>query len=66
MTRITLFDNRYLMGKKVEFFTRGEVGKPLSGVADYALDAEAGLRYNVIDLGVAEPEGRERYHQRKR
>jgi hypothetical protein len=34
--------NRYLIGKKVEFFTNGELGKPLSGVADYALDAEMG------------------------
>ncbi|MDR9861596.1 MULTISPECIES: DUF481 domain-containing protein [Pseudomonas] len=41
--------NRYLIGKKVEFFTSGEVGKPLSGVADYALDAELGLRYKVTD-----------------
>ncbi|RON60986.1 DUF481 domain-containing protein [Pseudomonas fluorescens] len=41
--------NRYLIGKKVEFFTNGEVGKPLSGVADYALDAELGLRYKVTD-----------------
>ncbi len=41
--------NRYLIGKKVEFFTNGEVGKPLSGVANYALDAELGLRYKVTD-----------------
>ncbi|WP_223484094.1 DUF481 domain-containing protein [Pseudomonas sp. A-RE-19] len=41
--------NRYLIGKKVEFFTKGEVGKPLSDVADYALDAEVGLRYKVTD-----------------
>ena len=41
--------NRYLIGKKVEFFTNGEVGKPLSDVADYALDAELGLRYKVTD-----------------
>jgi hypothetical protein len=41
--------NRYLIGKKVEFFTNGELGKPLSGVADYALDAEMGLRYKVTD-----------------
>ena len=41
--------NRYLIGKKVEFFTNGELGKPLSGVADYALDAELGLRYKVTD-----------------
>lgn len=41
--------NRYLIGKSVEFFTNGEVGKPLSGVADFALDAELGLRYKVTD-----------------
>jgi len=41
--------NRYLIGKKVEFFTNGEVGKPLSGVAEYALDAEMGLRYKVTE-----------------
>ena len=40
---------RYLIGKKVEFFTNGEVGKPLGNVADYALDAEVGLRYKVTD-----------------
>jgi hypothetical protein len=34
--------NRYLIGKKVEFFTNGELGKPLSDVANYALDAEMG------------------------
>ena len=41
--------NRYLIGKKVEFFTNGEVGKPLSNVANYALDAEMGLRYKVTE-----------------
>ncbi|MEO4015936.1 MULTISPECIES: DUF481 domain-containing protein [Pseudomonas] len=41
--------NRYLIGKKVEFFTNGEVGKPLSDVAEYALDAEMGLRYKVTE-----------------
>ena len=41
--------NRYLIGKKVEFFTNGEVGKPLSNVANYALDAEVGLRYKVTE-----------------
>ena len=41
--------NRYLVGKKFEFFTNGEVGKPLSGVADYSMDVEAGLRYKVTD-----------------
>jgi hypothetical protein len=41
--------NRFLIGKKVEFFTNGELGRPLSDVADYALDAEVGLRYKVTD-----------------
>jgi len=41
--------NRFLIGKKVEFFTDGEVGKPLSGVADYSLDGEIGLRYKVTE-----------------
>ncbi|MCE4053435.1 DUF481 domain-containing protein [Pseudomonas sp. Au-Pse12] len=41
--------NRYLIGKRVEFFTNGEVGRPFSKVADYALDAEMGLRYKVTD-----------------
>ncbi|MFL7965743.1 DUF481 domain-containing protein [Pseudomonas kielensis] len=41
--------NRFLIGKRVEFFTNGEVGKPLSDVADYAYDAEVGLRYKVTD-----------------
>ena len=41
--------NRYLIGKTFELFSAGEVGKPLEGVADYALDAEIGLRYKVTD-----------------
>lgn len=41
--------NRFLIGKKVEFFTNGELGRPLSNVAEYALDAEVGLRYKVTD-----------------
>ncbi|WP_442112346.1 DUF481 domain-containing protein [Pseudomonas sp. NUPR-001] len=41
--------NRYLIGKRVELFTSGEVGKPLDGVANYALDAEVGLRYKVTE-----------------
>ncbi|MFJ4142214.1 DUF481 domain-containing protein [Pseudomonas sp. NPDC089734] len=41
--------NRYLVGKKFEFFSTGEVARPLSGVADYSLDVEAGLRYKVTD-----------------
>ncbi|WP_412462272.1 DUF481 domain-containing protein [Pseudomonas sp. SC11] len=41
--------NRYLIGKRVEFFTNGELGKPIGSVADYSLDAEVGLRYKVTD-----------------
>ncbi|MFR0672627.1 DUF481 domain-containing protein [Enterobacterales bacterium AW_CKDN230030176-1A_HGKHYDSX7] len=41
--------NRYLVGKKFEVFTNGELGKPLGNVADYALDAEIGLRYKVTE-----------------
>jgi hypothetical protein len=40
---------RYLIGKNVQFFTNGELGKPLGGVADYSLDAEMGLRYKVTE-----------------
>lgn len=41
--------NRFLVGKTFEFFTNGEVGRPLNGVADYNLDAALGLRYKVTD-----------------
>jgi hypothetical protein len=41
--------NRFLIGKKVEFFTNGEVGKPLGDAADYSLDAGVGLRYRVTE-----------------
>lgn len=41
--------NRYLVGKTFELFSTGELGKPLENVADYALDAEVGLRYKVTD-----------------
>jgi len=41
--------NRYLVGKTFEVFSTGELGKPLENVADYALDAEIGLRYKVTD-----------------
>ena len=41
--------NRYVIGKTVEFFTNGEVGQRLAGPADYALDAEMGLRYKVTE-----------------
>jgi hypothetical protein len=41
--------NRYLIGRSVELFSDGEVGKPLDSVADYTLDAAVGLRYKVTD-----------------
>src|SRR5690606_17493657 len=41
--------NRYLWGKSVELISNGEIGRALSGVADYSLDAELGLRYKVTD-----------------
>ena len=41
--------NRYLIGKRVELFSDGEIGKPLANVADYTLDAAVGLRYKVTD-----------------
>ena len=41
--------NRYLLGKRFELYSKGEVGKPLDSVADYSLDAEAGVRYRVTD-----------------
>lgn len=41
--------NRYLVGKSFELFSLGEVGRPLSGTAEYSLDAEIGLRYKVTD-----------------
>lgn len=40
---------RYLIGKKVQLFTNGELAKPLGNVADYSLDSEVGLRYKVTD-----------------
>ncbi|UZE28032.1 DUF481 domain-containing protein [Pseudomonas asplenii] len=41
--------NRYLVGKTVELFTNGEVGRPLSGPSKYSLDAQLGLRYKVTE-----------------
>ncbi len=41
--------NRYLIGKTVELFSTGELGRPLNNVADYSLDAELGLRYKVTE-----------------
>lgn len=41
--------SRNLVGKTVQFFTNGEVGKPLSGPSEYSLDAQMGLRYKVTE-----------------
>ncbi|WP_296250502.1 DUF481 domain-containing protein [Pseudomonas sp. UBA4194] len=41
--------NRYLIGKTVQLFSNGELGKPIGNVADYSLDAEIGLRYKVTE-----------------
>lgn len=41
--------NRYLIGRTVELFSSGELGRPLNNVADYSLDAELGLRYKVTE-----------------
>ncbi len=39
--------NRYLIGKKVELFASGEIGRPLPDVADYVLESELGMRYKI-------------------
>ncbi|QXI27422.1 DUF481 domain-containing protein [Pseudomonas vanderleydeniana] len=41
--------NRYLVGKTIELFTNGELGRPLSGPSKYSLDAQLGLRYKVTE-----------------
>lgn len=41
--------DRYLIGKTVQLFSTGELGRPLSNVADYSLDADIGLRYKVTE-----------------
>jgi hypothetical protein len=41
--------NRFLIGKTVEVFSNGELGKALGGAAAYALDSELGLRYKVTE-----------------
>ncbi|MCE7524374.1 DUF481 domain-containing protein [Alloalcanivorax xenomutans] len=41
--------NRYLVGKTFELFSRGSVGKALSGVEGYSVDAEFGVRYRLTD-----------------
>lgn len=41
--------NRFLVGKTFELFSRGSVGRALSGVSGYEIDAEIGLRYRLTD-----------------
>lgn len=41
--------NHYLRGRQFEFYSKGEVSRPLDDSADYAFSGEAGLRYNVTD-----------------
>lgn len=39
--------NRYLSGKSIEAYTKGEFGIPFVSSINYVLDSEAGLRYKV-------------------
>lgn len=42
--------NRYLLGKNFELFTNGDIARPFNtNVAQYALDANAGIRYKLTD-----------------
>jgi len=40
---------RYIGGQRLQVYTRGEASRPLDGVADLWLNAEAGLRYQFTD-----------------
>ncbi len=40
---------RKLYGQRAEVFLRGEASRPLDGSADFSLDAEVGLRYQLTD-----------------
>ena len=50
--------NRYLIGKKVEFFTNGEVGKPLVRRGQLCAGCGNGLALQGHRLGIAQPQGR--------
>ena len=39
--------NRYISGKSVELYSKGEFGTPFISDINYVLDSEAGLRYKV-------------------
>jgi hypothetical protein len=41
--------NRFLIGKKFEFFASGELARPLNAIADYAFDSEIGMRYRLAE-----------------
>lgn len=41
--------SRYLIGKTVQFFTTGELGRPLDNTATYSLDTDIGLRYKLTE-----------------
>lgn len=43
--------NRYLIGKRFEFFASGEIQRPLAGELEYQMHAETGLRYKITDWG---------------
>ncbi|MBX7277178.1 DUF481 domain-containing protein [Pseudomonas sp. ERGC3:05] len=44
--------NRYLIGKRVEFFVNEQIERPFSGEVKYATTSEVGFRYRVTDWGV--------------
>lgn len=39
--------NRYISGKTLELYTKGDVGMPFISDIDYILDSEAGVRYKL-------------------
>ena len=40
---------RNLIGRNIQLFATGELGKPLSSVADYSFESALGLRYKITD-----------------
>ncbi|EHK69678.1 hypothetical protein PPL19_17915 [Pseudomonas psychrotolerans L19] len=41
--------NRYLYGQTIQFFTTGELGRPLDNTANLTFDGDVGLRYKVTN-----------------
>lgn len=41
--------SRYIGGQRLQLYTRGEASRPLGAVANFSLNAEAGLRYQLND-----------------